>query len=73
MQQKDGTKISKKWKIVGYMGLVGSFGILAYYMVLGGWVMTYISNIITGNFDLSSKITEAAKGYYLQIINKQLT
>lgn len=58
--KKDGTKISKKWKIVGYMGLVGSFGILAYYMVLGGWVMTYISNIITGNFDLSSKITEAA-------------
>ncbi|CZE47056.1 sodium-dependent transporter [Campylobacter geochelonis] len=58
--KKDGTKINKAWKIVGYMGLVGSFGILAYYMVLGGWVMTYIANILMGNFDLSAKITDQA-------------
>lgn len=56
----DGTAINKTWKIVGYMGLIGAFGILAYYMVLGGWVMTYISNIIMDKFSLSSPIT---KGY----------
>lgn len=57
--KKDGTKINKAWKIVGYLGLIGSFGILAYYMVLGGWVMTYISNIIFGNFSLNAPITAA--------------
>ena len=41
---------SKAWKIVGYMGLIGCFGIIAYYMVLGGWVITYITNIIMNQF-----------------------
>ena len=34
----NGKKISKKWQIVGWMGLVGAFGIMAYYMAIGGWV-----------------------------------
>lgn len=56
--KSDGKQISKYWKIVGFMGLLGAFGILAYYMVLGGWVMTYVTNILMGNFDLSQKITD---------------
>lgn len=48
---------AKGWKILGYMGLVGCFGIIAYYMVLGGWVLTYIVNIISGTLDLSKNIT----------------
>ena len=31
-----GKGISKYWKLLGYMGLLGAFGIMAYYMVLGG-------------------------------------
>ena len=50
------------WKIVGYMGVIGAFGILAYYMVLGGWVILYIITIFLSLFsslclDLSSSIT----------------
>lgn len=29
--------ISKWWKAVGIIAILGAFGILAYYMVLGGW------------------------------------
>lgn len=47
-----------KWKFVGYMGLLGSFGIMAYYMVLGGWVFVYIFELIIGNFDLSHTVTK---------------
>ncbi len=47
------------WKLVGYMGLLGSFGILAYYMVIGGWVISYVANILLGNFDLSEPITKS--------------
>ncbi|MDO7253413.1 sodium-dependent transporter [Helicobacter cappadocius] len=53
-----GRKISKYWKIFGYMGLIGAFGILAYYMVLGGWVISYIVSILSGGLDLSSAITK---------------
>ena len=42
------------WKIVGYMGLIGAFGIMSYYMVIGGWVLEYIYNILTSKLDLSS-------------------
>lgn len=54
---------SKAWKIIGYMGLIGCFGITAYYVVLGGWVVAYIINIINGTLDLSQPITkELTKG-----------
>ena len=39
------------------MGLLGAFGIMAYYMVLGGWVISYIINIIGGNLDISSPVS----------------
>lgn len=58
--KKDGSRIKPVWKIAGIMGVIGSFGILAYYMVLGGWVLTYIVNILTGGFDLSARITDPA-------------
>lgn len=52
----DGKKISNAWKSVGYMGLLGCFGIMAYYMVIGGWVLAYIFKILQGDFDLTNPI-----------------
>lgn len=52
----NGKKIHSGWKILGYMGLLGAFGILAYYMVLGGWVLNYIGNLVSGNLNLSQPI-----------------
>ena len=37
----NGKPVHKAWKAVGWLGLAGAFGIMAYYMVLGGWVLTY--------------------------------
>lgn len=53
-----------KWKFVGYMGLLGSFGIMAYYMVLGGWVFVYVFELIIGNFDLSHTVTKDFTKYF---------
>ena len=59
------------WKIVGYLGLLGAFGILAYYMVIGAWVISYIIHIfmgafgISGGLDLSAPITkEITENFY---------
>lgn len=65
----NGKVIHSVWKILGYMGLLGSFGILAYYMVLGGWVLNYIGSLITGSLDLSSPITvENASTFFKESI-----
>ena len=66
--------ISKWWKILGYMGLAGSFIIMGYYMVLGGWVMNYIVSLISGSLDISTPITkDTAKEFYdLSIGNSPL-
>lgn len=53
----NGKNISSGWKILGYMGLLGAFGILAYYMVLGGWVLNYIGSLVVGELDLSAPVT----------------
>ncbi|KGQ69684.1 transporter [Chelonobacter oris] len=55
--EANGKPIRSAWKILGYMGLLGAFGILAYYMVLGGWVLTYIGSLISGKLDLASPVT----------------
>lgn len=52
----NGKKIAAGWKILGYTGLLGAFGILAYYMVLGGWVIEYISSLLTGKLDFSQPL-----------------
>ncbi len=54
--EANGKTINPLWQILGYMGLLGSFGIMAYYTVLGGWVINFIQNLILGNLDLSSPV-----------------
>ncbi len=48
--------ISKWWQGIGILAIIGAFGILAYYMVLGGWVISYIFDILKGTIDLSKPI-----------------
>lgn len=69
-----GKRIHKAWKIVGYMGLAGAFGIMAYYMVIGGWVLNYIAKIASGVLDLSAPITltSASEFYDTNIKNSPL-
>ncbi|TQR28934.1 sodium-dependent transporter [Campylobacter sp. MIT 99-7217] len=57
------------YKGIGYMGLLGSFGIMAYYMVLGGWVLVYIWGLVFGGFDLSKPVSkEYTSEFYTQNI-----
>lgn len=75
-----GATHSPLWKFFGYMGLIGAFGILAYYMPIGGWVLSYIYHIILGmvgmgGLDLSVPVTkEITESFYVdQIENSPLT
>lgn len=66
----NGKEIGKFWRFVGYSGLVGAFGIMAYYMVIGGWVLDYMYNIITGDLDLSKVVSaELTSEFYEKNIN----
>ena len=42
---------SKLWRWVGIIGVLGSFLILSFYSVIGGWATDYIFLAINGSFD----------------------
>lgn len=67
----NGREISKYWRIVGYGGLVGAFGIMAYYMVIGGWVLDYIYSILLGDLKIGKGIlsAEQTSNFYEKNIN----
>lgn len=48
--------VSKAWRSIGYIAIIGAFGILAYYMVLGGWVISYLADILLGRINLTEPI-----------------
>ncbi|RDU73429.1 sodium-dependent transporter [Helicobacter aurati] len=61
----NGKPISPLWKIVGITGLIGAFGIMSYYMVIGGWVLNYIYHTTFGNLSLSHELSaNVTKEFY---------
>ncbi len=41
-------KLNEKWAFVGFIGVVVGFCILAFYSVIGGWVLNYIGKYLIG-------------------------
>lgn len=51
---------SKAWKLVGVSGVLGSFLILSFYSVIGGWAVDYIFITASGAFNgMDGKATES--------------
>ncbi|AWX15378.1 sodium-dependent transporter [Mergibacter septicus] len=68
----NGQAIAKYWKIIGYLGLLGAFCIMSYYMVLGGWVVNYIVSLIDGTLNVSNPLTASqTKNFFTQSITSQ--
>lgn len=40
-----------KWYYLGYLGMVTSFILLSYYSVIGGWIIIYLINTLTGQLN----------------------
>ena len=60
----NGKAIPKLWQLVGWLGVLGAFGIMAFYMVLGGEVLAYIIGILNHSLSLTSPITAATTNAY---------
>lgn len=41
--------IAKKWKFAGGLGVLAGFVILSFYSVVGGWVIKYLVDAVTGS------------------------
>ncbi|TNG94319.1 sodium-dependent transporter [Pasteurellaceae bacterium USgator11] len=66
----NGKPIAVGWKYLGYLGMLGSFCIMAYYMVLGGWVINYIISLFNGNLEISQPVSkELTAEFFNQSIN----
>ncbi len=69
-----GKKVNPLWRCVGYASLLGSFGILACCMAIGGRAFSCIVNILrgaagVGSLDLSAKVgKEITQSFYEESI-----
>ncbi|MFV0506873.1 MAG: sodium-dependent transporter [Bacteroidales bacterium] len=52
----------KSWHLVGAMGVIASFMILSYYLVIAGWTLEYLYQSIANN--LAGKSTIELKGMF---------
>ena len=53
-------KIHPKFGIAGGLGIAGSFAVLSYYCVVGGWVMKYLFACISGSIPESDYFSDYA-------------
>ena len=44
----------KSWWIVGFMGIIAAFTIMAFYSVVAGWTLDYLYNSVLGGFNNKS-------------------
>ncbi|WP_300703168.1 sodium-dependent transporter [uncultured Campylobacter sp.] len=44
---KQNSSGEKFWQFIGYLGLLGAFGFLAYCVVLSGWVLSYLIHTVS--------------------------
>ena len=63
----NGKKIHRFWKITGILGALGSFGIMAFYMVLAGRVLSFLVGVFSGGLDMSNPLSlEQTQAFYVQ-------
>ena len=53
------------WRWVGFLGVASAFVILAFYGVVGGWIMRYIFIALSGGFDALNSSPDAAKNLFV--------
>ena len=49
-----------RWKMVGAMGVLAGFTILAFYSVVGGWTLSYVAQAATGRLAFAETADSAA-------------
>ncbi|MBN2585514.1 sodium-dependent transporter [Patescibacteria group bacterium] len=52
----------KLWVALGLIGVIASFVTLGYYAVIGGWVVSYLGQALSGNLPADSVASTAAFG-----------
>jgi len=55
------------WKIVGYMGVLAAFIILAFYSVVAGWCIDFIIRSAAGEFSSSSSPAIASQAFHVLV------
>ena len=52
------------WKYVGFLGVASAFVILSFYGVVGGWILKYIIDALTGGFSSLAGNPEASSAMF---------
>ena len=62
----DQLKVSKRWKSIGFMGVVSAFFIMFFYSCVAGWVYSYVFRALRGDF--AGVTSEAAASKFMSTL-----
>ena len=62
-------KLNKKWEILGAVGIIVPFTIVTYYSVIGGWILKYLVNYLTGQ---GSVMAADSSAYFSNFISSSV-
>lgn len=60
------------WKVVGYMGVLAAFIILAFYSVVAGWCIEFVIRSATGGFAKSASPSIAAQSFNVLVSSHEV-
>ncbi len=63
---------SKRWELVGYLGVATGFLILTYYCTVGGWTIGYVIKSVTGAISQMGD-TKAAESAFAEFVQNPYT
>lgn len=63
---------SKRWELVGYLGVATGFFILTYYCTVGGWTIGYVVKSVTGAI-MQMGDTKAAESAFAEFVQNPFT
>lgn len=59
------------WSLVGWSGVVGSFIVISFYSVVGGWTLSYVIDAVSGG--MSGMTKEAAQTHFNDMVTSPVT
>lgn len=59
------------WSLVGWSGVIGSFIVISFYSVVGGWTLSYVIEAVSGG--MAGMTKEAAETHFNSMVTSPIT
>lgn len=63
----------RRWHDFGYFGMLGNYGLMMFYTMVGGWMMYYCYRTLMGEFAGAEVTTDVVAGKFSQMLDSPQT